>query len=246
MSLAAIRQELMADMHVMATATEIDRQIIAAMRLMRDKRMWWSERTFNFNLVQGQLAYTPGNGPPKDLVEIVGKVIWVLIDGDQNQRLPVVRVSSAEFEADRQYGTSQDRPSVFDFFGKQLRLYPIASSSTDTVEGRYVVDIGVPQVKYENGAFVFYTPDGSQVLSAAQLAAFNNDWLDPQGAYQMIKARAGANVARFILKDNDLADQYLNNWLEQVAVLEDETEARTGGATEISPCILDSPSGGWW
>lgn len=243
MSLGTLRQELLADLHILASATDVNRKILAAMRFHRDKKLWFSERTFSLSLVAGQSAYTPGNGPPADMVEIVGRVVWVLIDGSQNQRLPCVRVTTAEFEDAKRYGTSQDRPSIWDFYGKQLRFYPIPSSSTDTVEGRYVTDLGVPQVKYDtaNSAFTFYDPSGTRLLSPAELDAYTSDWLEQSGAYHLIRTRTASMLCREVLKDNEQADALMNHWLEQVASMEEETDARTSGATEIAPCLLD----GW-
>lgn len=239
MTIAAIKQELLSDLHSLVDETSVNRKIVAAMRFHREKRLWFSERTFSFTLEAGVANYSPGNGIPPDLVEIVGKTLWVLIDGSQDSRFPCTRVPSAELEWWKQDGTGQSHPEIWDWHANQLRFYPIPSSTTtDVVEGRYVKDIGVPVVKWEASAFKFYSPDGLRLLSSTELDLFNNDWTDPLGAYHMVKARAGYLLCKEFLHDAEQAESYLSSWLEQVAVLENETEAKTAGATEIVGCIL--------
>lgn len=238
MSIAAIREELKADLHSLVDDTSINRKIVAAMRHHRDKRLWFSERTFSFNLQAGVATYPPGNGPPPDMVEVVGRTLWVLIGGSQDNRWPVTREPSAQLEYFKQDGTGQSQPDVWDWHASQLRFYPVPISSDDVVEGRYVVDIGVPVVKWEAGAFVFYAPDGLTKLSTAELDAWENDWTDPRGAYHLIRTRTAHTLYKDYLKDPEAANEQLASWLEQVAQLEGETEARTAGATEIAGYIL--------
>lgn len=239
MSLGSLRQEIIDDAHSLVEAGVVDRKIIAAMRFMRDKRMWFSERSFSFKLTAGRAVYSPGDGLPNDVVEIVGKELWVLVGGSQDSRQACYRTATGSFEQAKLDGTGKSQPELWDFYGNQLRFYPTPSSSTDVVEGRYVVDIGVPVVRYEASAYKFYAPDGLRQLSAAELAAFANDWTDPRGAGPMIRARAAHLLYKEYLRDTEQADAWLTTWLEHVAVLENETEAKTAGATEVVPCLLD-------
>lgn len=238
MSIGALAQEILADTHSLVSATTVYRKLLSAMRFSRDKRLWFSERTFSFNLQAGVSAYSPGNGPPRDMVEVVGRTLWVLIGGSQDNRWPVNREPSAQLEYFRQDGTGQSQPDVWDWHAQQLRFYPTPNSSDDVVEGRYVVDIGVPVVKWEAGAFMFYAPDGLTKLSTAELEAFSNDWTEPGGAGDMIRCRASYLLYRDSLKNPEAANDQLAAWLEQTAQLENETEARTAGATEIAGYIL--------
>lgn len=242
-NIATCREELKADLHLLADDTTINRAICKAMRFARDTRRYFSERTFSFPLTQGISTYTPGNGPPADMVEIVGPSLYLLVGGSEDDRREVIRITSREYDAAKVGGTSQSQPDRFDFWAKQLRLYPIPVSSTDVLTGRYVRDLGVPEVRYEtSGAttgFKFYAPDGVRQLSTAELDAFSSDWLDFQGAYQQTRTRAAYVLAKEVLRDADLANDYLAQWLEAVGALDVETEQRTGGATEIAPCILD-------
>lgn len=240
MSMAAMVQEILADTHLLVSSTDVYRKICASMRHHREKRLWFSDRKFQFNLIQGVSEYGPDQGVPPDLVEISGKVIWTLIGGDESSRWGVQRVTHNDFDRLRIAGsTVQSQPSYWDWFANRLRLYPVPVSSTDLLEGRYVVDIGVPVVKYESGSFVFYDPAGTTKWDSTQLDAYNNDWLDPKGAYHLIRTRALHLLYKETLHDSDMANDYLSSWLEQVGVMEDETDAKDVGNTTISPCILD-------
>jgi hypothetical protein len=237
-NIATLREELKADLHLLVDDTTVNRAICKAARFSRDQRRYFSERTFSFALTQGTATYVNGNGPPADLVEIVGPVLYLLVDGSEDDRREVRRITSREYDAYKVGGTSQSQPDVFDYWAGQLRLYPTPISSTDVLTGRYVRDLGVPEVRYEAGAFAFYAPDGVRKLSTAELDAFTSDFFDYQGGYAQMRTRAAYVLAKETLRDPDLANDYLAQWLEAVGALDVETEQRTGGATEIVGTIL--------
>ena len=239
MSIGTLAQQITEDTHAQATTDAIYRSILASMRFHRDRRLWFSERSFSFTLVQGKSVYGPGDGCPADVAEIVGD-LWVLIGGSQNQRLPCRRIPSGNLEAIKIYGTGQDQPRVFDFWANAIRFYPTPISSTDTVEGRFVNDIGVPVAKYESAVWNYYEPNGIRQLTAAQIAAWENDWTKPQSAGGLVLARAAYLLYNDYLHDEDMASTWLNRWLEQSAMLETESEAKTAGATRVTGTILDA------
>ncbi len=162
----------------------------------------------------------------------------MLIGGSEDNRWPCNREPSAQFEWYKQDGTGESQPEFWDWHAQRLRFYPTPNSSDDQVEGRYVTDIGVPVTRYEGGAFVFYAPDGLHKLTTAELDAFSNDWTEPGGAGDMIRCRAAYLLYKDHLKDEERANAYLTLWLESTSQLENETEARTAGATEIAGYIL--------
>lgn len=231
MSIGALIEEVLADSHSQVSRTDVSRKVVTALRHHRDKRFWWSERTFTFSLVAGKNEYARGDGPPLDLVEVVGNRLWLLYGGSEDDRRPIRRATRADFDRLRLWGTSREQPTVFGLWGEKLRLYPIPNSSTDVVEGPYVVDIGVPEIKYEGGSFVFYAPGGLRRLTTTEFEAIDNDWTNNQGAYQMLKARVEYLVYRDVLHNPQKAEDALGSWLEQTAVLEEETEKRTAGST---------------
>jgi hypothetical protein len=235
---------LLDDLHSLVDSTTVDRKIAESIRFHRQQRLWTSERTFQFQLTQGKESYALGDGPPPDLVEIVSRKLYILIGGDSNQRLPCLRVPSLQFDGMRMFGVVQSQPEYWDFYGQKMRFYPSPISSTDVVEGRYVSDLGVPVVRYNsvNSTYEFYwPPDGQRLMSATELTNFENDWTDmgASGAGHMVKARAAYLLYSQVLKDPDSADSWLNSWLEQKGMLEEETEDRTAGATEIAGRIID-------
>lgn len=240
-NIATLREEIKSDVHSLVSDADINRKIVSAMRHMRDKRLWWNERTFTFTLIAGVQAYAVGAGPPADLVEIVGSELQLLIGGNEDQIMSMWRVPSREWEARRYAGTQQDQPRLWDFWANQLRFYPVPDSSTDVIRGRYVRDIGVPETRYDStaAAFKFYAPGGTEQLSTADLDGFTNDFLDPRGGYYMVKARAMHELYKSTLKDADAANEQLALWLEAVGQIEAENEGR-GGAVEILGCLLDT------
>lgn len=244
--IATLRAELKADLHTLADDTTINRKIVSAMQFHRDRRLWFSERTFQFELIAGKSVYKPGEGPPLDLIEIVGRELQVVIAGNESQRESVWRVPPGELDARRYEGVQQSIPEDWDFYGGALRLWPVPSSSSniaktpnDQLYGRYVSDIGVPKVRYENSAFAFYAPpDFTRRMSAAELDGFANDWTDQKGAYTLVRTRAAYLLQKEYLRDVDAANDWLNQWLEQVQQLEIETEKRTVGTAFIEGTIL--------
>ena len=247
MSIGAMAAEISADLHSLVSATDVYRKIITAGRYHREKKLWFSQRTFAFTLTQGKSAYSLGDGPPLGLTEIVGKVIYLLYGGSQDDRRSILRVPTAEFERTKVWGTSQSQPTVWDFWNKQLRFYPTPISATDTGEGRYVADLGVPVVKWEGGAFVFYSRDQLHKLTTTELDAFDSDLFNERGTYHAVRQRAMYLLYAETLKDQESANVALNGWLESVAMVDDESEARSAGAVEIQGSILgDGGGGGLW
>lgn len=235
-----LREELKADLHLMVDDTTINRKIVSAMQFHRDKRLWFSERTFQFVLTAGKSTYKPGEGPPADLIEVVGGELQVLLAGSEAQRESVWRATPGELDSRRYEGTQQSTPEIFDMYGGQLRLWPIPDDSTDQLYGRYVSDIGVPKSRYEAGAFYFYAPpEFTRRLSTAELDNFANDWTDQKGAYSMVRTRAGYLLYKEVMRDMEAANDWLGQWVEQMAQLETETEKRTMGEAFITGCILD-------
>jgi hypothetical protein len=245
-NIGTCRNEIAADLHLLVDDTTINRAICKAARFQRDTRRYFSERTFSFALTQGTSSYAPGNGPPLDLVEIVGPVLYLLVNGSEDDKRQVWRVTSREYDARTVGGTSQSEPTIFDFWAGKLRLYPTPDSTSYLLTGRYVRDLGVPEVRYEGGSFKFYAPpDGVRQMSTDELDAYTSDWFDYVGAYHQTRTRAAYTLAKEVMRDADLANDYLTQWLEQVASLDVETEQRTGGMTEILGTILGDGVSAW-
>jgi hypothetical protein len=82
-------------------------------------------------------------------------------------------------------------------------------------------------------------------MSTDELDAYTSDWFDYVGAYHQTRTRAAYTLAKEVMRDADLANDYLTQWLEQVASLDVETEQRTGGMTEILGTILGDGVSAW-
>lgn len=246
-SLGSLVRQVVDDLHLPDIEDAVRRKAISAMRFMRDRRYYFSEREITFTLTAGKDTYRPGDGYglPRDLVEIVGKTIWIKISGSDDQRWPCNRVATKDFEWSRAgYGTTRSQPEAWDFRGNLLRFSPASQASDDVAELRYVTNIGIPRVTWEAGAYKFYHPVTNAVMTETDLDNFTNDWLSCEHGGEMIRARTMYDVQKTYLRDLEGANESLATWLELVQQLENETEAKQGGLTELPGCILGD--GGDW
>lgn len=233
-NLATMEQECYETLHSLVSTTKIRHRILSSVRFHREKRYYFSERTFRFTLERGRHEYRPGDGHglPDDLVEILGSTLYLTPSGS-TQSTPIYRLDRDGMERDRYLeGTTLGEPEAWDWWTNALRLSPVPDDSGDTLEGPYVRDLGVPQKKYEASAWVFKTPDGAATLNGD----FTNHWFDPQGGYELVKHRALYLCNMEILKDPASAQDHMTTWLEEKARLEDETEGKSG-PEEIPPAL---------
>lgn len=237
-NLRTTRQSMLADLHALVSADDITRKLIEAIRFHRGKNLWFSERTFSFRLRGGVEQYAPGdgNGLPSDLVEIVGRYLWVT-EGNpeiETYRLPVQRIAPEEMEGHRSRTIGRSEPQVWDFFANRLRLWPVPDDDLDVLSGRYVSDIGVPLALYTGGAWVFKTPNGSRTLSDG----YTSDWFDPNGAEPAIRRYGMYLVYKDVLQDSARAQEALLGWSEFWNIVQDESEGKTAGSLSLQPALL--------
>jgi len=240
-NLGSIVQMIVDDLHVPIPSV-VQRAVVQAMRFCRDKRYYFSDKELRLTLTAGRQTYRPGDGfgLPADLVEIASRRIWILINGSEDQRVACDRVDSAGFEESRAgWGNSKSQPEGWDFRMGGLRFTPPASTSVDVAELRYLSDLGIPKCVYDTGAYRYFHPTTGAEMSSTELDAFTNDWLTQDNAAEMIRARAMYMVQKNYTRDPEGANDSLGVWLEMVAQLENETESRTAGLTELPGCILD-------
>lgn len=229
-NLDTMEQEIYETLHALVSKTKIRHRVLTACRFHREKRYFFSERTFKFNLTQGRYEYRPGDGfgLPDDLVEILGSTLWWTPSGG-TQAEPVYRLDRDSMDWERAIeSTSQGEPEDWDWWNGALRLSPIPNDSGDTIEGPYVRDLGVPVKKYNTGtsAWEFYTPDGAATLDGS--FGEGNHWFDEKGGYHLVKYRALYLCFQEILNDPERAQESLGTWLEERSRLEDETEGKSG------------------
>lgn len=225
MNLGTMAREITENTRSQVTTDQVWRAIIDAIDFHRARRLWWSERTFRFKLTAGRDGYAPGDGfgLPADLIEIVGERIWISLDGDLTQRVPISRIPTDHMEEERAFAYSPGEPYSWDFWEGQLRVTPSPDSSLHIVDGRYVRNIGVPQVEWKANAWVFKTPDGSQPLDTD----YTSDWF--QDGRRLIRPYATYLIYSEILADEAAGNRALTRWLEGKAAIEEENEGRTAG-----------------
>lgn len=229
MNLDTMEREIAETLQLLASSSatqKVRHRILSSIRFHREKRYFFSERTFTFVLAAGRWEYRPGDGHglPGDLVEIIGNVLWLTPEGS-DQRTPLDRLDRQEMDWRRGFDASSiGEPSEWDWFEGALRLTPIPDAA-DTISGPYVRDLGVPQKKWNaaTSAWEFFTPNGAATLTGD----FTNHWFDPLGGYELIKERALSLVYKDVLQDEGMANQHMTTWLEEKGRLEDETEGKS-------------------
>lgn len=226
-NLGTMEQEVSEILQSLVTKTKIRHRVLTSCRFHKEKRYFFSERTFSFKLTRGRESYRPGDGfgLPGDLVEILGETLYLTPDGS-TQAYPIERLDRETMEWDRVLESgSLGEPDVWDWWEGGLRLSP-APDGAHLLEGPYVRDLGVPRKKYTNGAWSFFTPDGATTLTDD--FGEGNHWFDELGGYHLIKYRAAYLCYQEILKDAEQAQNMLTTWLEERQRLEDETEGKSG------------------
>lgn len=228
-----MQQEITEDTHSLVSSDQIKRKIIDAILFHRSKRLWFSERSFRFNLTSGVGDYFPNDtsGLPSDLVEIVGNRLWVSLDGSETQVYPIYRIPTDTFEEHRAVDYVTDQPFRWDFWSGRLRLTPKPDNSLHILEGRYVRDIGVPRAEYSGSAWTFKTPDDANTLDGA----YTSDWFGD--GRMLIRHYATYLLHSEVLSDEPAANRSLQRWLEAKASIEDESEGKTAGAVCVVPTL---------
>lgn len=227
-------QVILDDLHLLVDQTRIWRKICDSIRFHASNRLWFSERPFNFALTAGRASYAPGDGfgLPADLVEIVGRKLYLWYGGSESSSQSVEWLSSDEFDCRKEWDTTTGTPDGWTYDGRRLKLVPTPNSSTDILTGDYVTNIGVPKFRYNGSSYDFFTPDG-----AALSADYTSDWFQWDTAEQLIRFRVMYELLK-TLKDPE-ADTYLGSWLEAKTRLEDETDAKVaGGMDSLVPRLL--------
>ena len=229
-NIGTMEQEIYETLQSLVSKTKIRHRILSAARFHREKRYFFSERTFTFKLTRGRSTYRPGDGYglPEDLVEILGETLYFTPEVSK-QPYPIERLDRETMDWDRavEAGTLGE-PDVWDWWEGGLRLSPTPDNSADTIEGPYVRDLGVPRKKYDTtaGSWSFWTPDGATTLEDD--FGEGNHWFDLLGGFEVVKHRALYLCFSEILKDPENAQQHMMSWIEEKSRLEDETEGKSG------------------
>lgn len=239
-NIGSLMQWIISDLHTPGIEAIVRRYIVDAMVFHRNKRYFFSDRTLRFNFTAGRQDYRPGDGYglPSDLVEIAGNVIWILTAGSNDQREPCIRSSTSLFEeSSASWGSSRNSPETWDFRTNALRFSPAPTSSTDTVELRYMSNLLIPRLTYESSAFAYYHPT-TGVNITADIDKWENDWTSQEKGAAAIRLRAQYMTQKSYLRDMEGANETLAGWLEAVGQLEDETESKTAGVQYLEGTIL--------
>lgn len=226
-NLGTLTRQILDDSHFLVDQDRIWRKICDVIRFHYDNRLWFSERPFSFALTAGRNAYAPGDGfgLPVDLVQIVGKRVFLRYRGQENQSEPLWWLSNEEWDLRRESWETAGTPDAWTFDGRRFKLVPTPDNSADVVTGNYVTNIGVPRFKWNGTAYDFYTPEGATLTGE-----WGNDWLQTEFAEAMIRNRVMYELMK-TLRDPE-SETYLGAWLESKSKLEEETDSRVASGMD--------------
>lgn len=213
------------DIRGLSSADIIKRRLVESIRHNRNRRVYQSEASYSFTLQDGVAEYAPGDPAsalPADFMEPIGEAYAK--ESATDHRLPVARVTVETMEQLRSIDPGKAQtPQAWDFFGRELRVYPTPDDSGTKLEGRYQVDLGIPEARYVSGAWKFYEPSDS----VTELTdAYTSGWFT---FHNMDMVLAYARCLLYTdFKDFDAANRWLAIWAERVAAVQDETEGATG------------------
>jgi hypothetical protein len=213
------------DIRGLSSADIIRRRLVESIRHNRNRRVYQSEASFSFALQDGVAEYAPGDPAsalPADFMEPIGNVYAQ--ESGTSHRLPVERVTSESMEQLRSIDPGEAQtPRAWDLFGRELRVWPTPDDSGTLLEGRYQLDLGIPEARYVSGAWKFYEPNDS----ATELVdAYTSGWFT---FHNLDMVLAYAKCLLFTdFKDFEAANRWLAIWAERVAAVQDETEGATG------------------
>lgn len=231
---------VIADLHTPGIENVIRRYIVDAMVFHRNRRYFFTDRKLQFNLTVGRSDYRAGDGYglPPDIVEVAGRTIWILVNGQESGRERCERASHSLFDEElAAWGGSTAQPDTWDWRGKTLRFSPTPTNAADIVELWYLTNLSIPRVTYESGSFAFYHPTTGEDITAT-IDEWVNDWTIQEAGAAAIRMRAMYSVQKNFLRDMEAAQDSLAGWLEAVGQLEDETESKTAGVTYLEGGLL--------
>lgn len=172
----------------------------AAQRYCERHKFYFNEtRSETFPTVDGQEWYSSA-----DNAEIPGAVnISALYSEDaQGQRTTLRHVRPQEIETLSDNSAASGEPYMWTYYNQQIRLYPIPGATV------YTIRMGLSNYR----------------LDPLASSTDTNAWLDE--AYDMMKARAKYIIYKNTIKDAPLAEEALNDFMDQRSELFAETSKR--------------------
>lgn len=232
-TLGTMVQQILDDLHLLVDTARVKRAIVTSLQFHRSNRLFFSERPLEFTLTSGRKDYAPGDGYglPADLVELVGRKLFLRLNGSPTQTQHVDWVTPEELDLQTSYNDTNGWPLYWNFNGVRLTLWPTPNRSTDIVTARYVTNIGIPKFRWNGTSYDFFAPEGVTLTDD-----FTNSWFESDTGESLIRFRAMYELLR-AMKDPD-ADSWLGRWLEAKSALEDETDEKTAESMMLIPRLF--------
>lgn len=187
----------------------VERAMCEALRFMRALRFWWNEDIGTITTVADQTEYDL----PTDFLSIIGKAYYIN-SGDTNSKRVMYERTVDWIEDFRYDGFDWDSmamsgpPQFYTIRESKMLILPVPSTSGDTVEFRYVKDLGTPIEKYDGTAWTTYQSNGTTAMTTT----FSNAWFVI--GRDMLKHRALYTLYDNFYKDDGLAQKHLGKYLE--------------------------------
>lgn len=175
-----LRKMIMEELDRPNDSTYVDRAIVEALRYHRADHFWFNEGYFELVTTQGQWAYDL----PADFIRQIGHVYFTRASSPTDRK--VLRNKTSDYVEQARYlgtdpdhwgtwesGMSSGTPSCYALYDGQLVLSPMADTTGDKINGRYVRDLGIPTVLYDGSNWQLYLPNTS---STTLPATYTNDW----------------------------------------------------------------------
>lgn len=180
---------------------QIERAVLAAIRYCERNTYYFNEtRDVTFSTVASQDWY--GAADNSNIPTLLRINAVYRIDG-AGQVDDMIRRDPHELELLADTSSAEGEPTVYAYFNRQIRLYPIP-----------------------NDVWTIRLQLGPYRLTTLSADSDENAWLTE--AWGMVKARAKYILQKDVLKDPNLAAEALNDYQDQHDALTRETDKRNG------------------
>lgn len=187
----------------------VERSLCEALRFLRAIRFWWNEDVATLTTIADQYEYDL----PTDFLAMIGKCYY--IDAGDTSSKRVMYEKTVDWMEDYKYDgfdwesmIMSGPPQFYSIRESKMLLLPVPTESGDSVEFRYIKDLGTPIEKYNGTAWTVYAADGVTTLPATTTNAWFTTGRD------LLKHRALYVLYDNFYKDEALASKHMQKYLE--------------------------------
>jgi hypothetical protein len=225
-----VRKQILEELNKPNDSSYADRAMAEAIRHHRTEHYWFNESRFEI-VTSANVWHYP---LPSDFLRPIGEIYYARVNSATSRR-KMSNKTNDFVEQTRYLGTDPDRwgswesgissgpPSVYAIYNGELCVSPIPDTDAEVIDGRYVRDLGTPQVIYNGSAWAIYTPWS---LSTALPATYANNWLTD--GQDLIRSRAIYYMQKRLYRNDEGAQNALMDNVEAMNRLRTESHRRRG------------------